>query len=281
MNIRPCQSIAGALLLSSAAVCGAAVKTERVEYTVGGQVMEGVLAYDDAKTQKVPGVLVCPEWWGCNQYGESRAKMLAEEGYVAFAIDMYGKGKQTTDPKQAAQWAGEVMKDVSVLRERAAGGLKVLAENARVDTKNLAAIGYCMGGTVALELARSGKPQSENLKVVAPFHAGTLLAEHAADNKNIKGTVAVFHGADDKFVPEGDVEKFHEQMKSNGVDYLFVSFGGAVHSFTNPNADKAGIPGVKHQKNADERSWSMLEELLEEKFEGVKEPAGEHKADGK
>jgi dienelactone hydrolase len=266
LMLKLCPPVAMILTLLAVSPASAAVKTERVEYTVAGQTFVGTLAYDDSVKDARPGVLVCHEWWGNNDYAASRAKMLAEQGYVAFALDMYGKDKLTTDPKQAGQWAGEVMGDVNVLRERAAAGLKLLAENARTDRTRLAAIGYCMGGTVALELARSGLKHTENLRVVAPFHAGKLLAQSPDDNKNIKGTVLVLHGQDDDFVPAGDIDKFHAQMKAAGTDYVFVAFSGAVHAFTNPGADAFKIPGVKYDRHADTRSWSMLSELFKEKF---------------
>lgn len=242
-----------------------AVQTQRIEYKDGDTVLEGVLAWDDAKanTEKpAPGVVVCPEWWGMNEYSQSRAKQLAELGYVAFAIDMYGKGKTTTDPKQAAQWSGEIMKDSQARRARAAAGLKVLTEQKIVDSSRLAAIGYCMGGTVAMELARTGAP----LQAIVAFHASTYSAQNPDDNKKIKGTVVICQGAEDGFVPEGEQAKFEKQMKDAGVDFVFVDFSGAVHAFTNPNADGYHVPGVKYNKNADARSWAVMKELFDEKL---------------
>lgn len=260
------KTVAIMITLLAGSAASAAVKTERIEYQVNGQTFAGTLAYDDAVKDPRPGVLVCHEWWGNNAYSAKRAQMLAEMGYVAFALDMYGKDKTTSDPKQAGEWAGQISSDNKLFRQRAAAGLKVLAENSRTDKTRLAAIGYCMGGTVALELARSGLPHTENLRVVAPFHAGKLLAQNPDDNKSIKGTVLVLHGQDDTFVPDGDIDKFHAQMKSASVDYVFVAFAGAVHAFTNPDADSHKIPGVKYDKHADTRSWSMLADLLKEKF---------------
>jgi dienelactone hydrolase len=249
-------------------LCDADIKTERIEYKIGDAVFEGVLAYDDEipADQHKPGVLVCHEWWGCNQYAQKRAEDLAEMGYVAFALDMYGKGQTTKDPKQAGEWSGKVMGDPQLLADRAAAGLKVLAEHARVDESRLAAIGYCMGGTVALELARSGRPHTDKLKVVTAFHASNFAAKDPAANANIKGSVLICHGADDTFVKPGHVEEFEKQMKEAKVDYQFISFGGAVHSFTNPDADKAGIPGVKYNIAADKRSWAAMTHLLRTNF---------------
>lgn len=242
-----------------------AVQTQRIEYKEGDTVLEGVLAWDDTKAsaeRPAPGVVVCPEWWGMNDYSQSRAKQLAELGYVAFAIDVFGKGKVTTDPKQAGQWAGEVMKDEKVRRARAAAGLKVLLDQKMVDRSKVAAIGYCMGGTLAVELARTGA----DLKAVVAFHASTYTAQNAADNKQIKGTVVVCQGAEDTFVPEGEQIKFEKQMKEAGVDFVLAVYSGAVHAFTNPNVDGLGIPGVKYDKNADARSWKLMQDIFAEKL---------------
>jgi dienelactone hydrolase len=258
-------------ILLSVLVCVAAraeVKTERIEYKVGDAAFEGVLAYDDkvpADTRK-PGVLICHEWWGCNKYAEQRARQIAEMGYVAFALDMFGKGKTTTDAKQAGAWSGQVMGDPKALADRAAAGLKILAEHARVDGTRLAVIGYCMGGTVALELARSGREHTQNLKAVVAFHASTLAAKDPAGNANIKGSVLICHGAEDGFVKPEQIERFHQQMKDAKIDYQFITYGGAVHSFTNPDADKAGIPGVKYNIAADKRSWAATKYLLGQVF---------------
>jgi dienelactone hydrolase len=253
-----------ALSCSSAAL--AEIKVEHIKYTCGQTTLEGVLVYDAAATDKRPGVLVCPEWWGRNDYADNRAKQLAALGYVAFAIDMYGEGKTTTDPKQAGEWSGQVMRDPKEMRSRAGAGLKVLAESARVDSTKLAAVGYCMGGTVALELARSAQPHTESLLAIVPFHASTIAAANAEDNKNIKGTVLVCHGQDDAFVRPEQIESFHKQMKDAGIDYAFVSFAGAVHAFTNPGADAFGVPGVKYNQKADRRSWSAMKDLFAEVF---------------
>lgn len=257
---------AAAMSFACSALAG--VKTERIEYKVGDQTFEGVLAYDEEikPGAQRPGVLVCPEWWGCNEYAKDRAEKIAAMGYVAFAVDMYGKGKTTSDPKQAGEWSGEVMNDPKVLDDRAAAGLKVLAEQSRVDPSRLAAIGYCMGGTVALELARSGRPHTENLRAIVTFHASKIAAADPASNANIKGSVLICTGADDGFVKPDQIERFQQQMKDAKIDYQLAIYGGAVHSFTNPNADKYGIPGVKYNIAADKRSWAAMAFLLQQMF---------------
>ncbi len=231
--------------------------------------------------ERRPGVLVCPEWWGCNDYAKERAIRLAELGYVALAVDVYGEGKVTDDPKQAGAWAGELMKDVSLVRQRARAGLEQLKIDLRVDTTKLAAIGYCMGGTVALELARDG----EDLDCVVAFHAGTILARDAKENSRLINsgcTVLLCHGADDGFVQPGHLDAFHEEMRGagggaaagGGVDYEVDSYAGAVHSFTNPGADAHTIPGVKYDARADHRSWERMKALFREKIPFTPVPAG-------
>ncbi len=257
-------TILATLMLTTAAT--AVIKTERIEYKHGETVLEGVMAYDDSIMEKRPGVLVCHEWWGCNEYAESRAKQLAELGYVAFALDMYGKGKTTTKGDEAGAWLGKLMQDPKAMRERAGAGLKILAESPRVNATKLAVIGYCMGGTIALELARSGLSHTENLRAVVPFHASVIAATDAADNKNIKGSILVCHGQADDFVKPEQIVAFHKQMSDAKIDYEFISFGGAVHAFTNPAADGSFSPSVKHDPKADKRSWGAMRSFLSERF---------------
>jgi len=269
MKLSKILSLALALLVFVDAA-HAEIKTQVVEYKHGDVVLEGFVAWDDAlaTAQKpAPGVVVCPEWWGNNEYSRGRAKQLASLGYVAMSIDMYGKGKVTSDPKQAGEWSGGVMKDAELVRARARAGYDQLAARADVDKKRMGVMGYCMGGTVSLELARSGAP----LAAVVVFHASNLLArgdEKAAleSNSRIKGVVTVCHGQDDAFVPAGDVDRFHAQMKAAKVDYQFIAYAGAVHAFTNPAADKAGLPGVAYDARADRRSWAAMEATFAEAF---------------
>lgn len=253
--------------LGIASAVHAAVQTKAVEYKHGDTVLVGLLAWDDAVQEPRPGVLICPEWWGNNEYSHGRARQLAQLGYVAFAIDMYGKDKDgkervTSDPKVAGEWSGGVMKDAKLRRERAAAGLGVLTHQAQVDSQRVAAIGYCMGGTVALELARTGA----ELKAVVAFHASRVCADAPEDNAKIRGTVLICHGQDDGFVQPGEIEKFHAQMKEAGVDYEFVAYAGAVHAFSNPKADEYKIPGVAYHAKADHRSWAAMRALFAEVF---------------
>jgi dienelactone hydrolase len=267
--------VLAALGVSSAVPASAEVKLVSVQYKHGDDMLEGYLAFDDAKVsakQPAPGVIVCPEWWGTNEYPKQRAKQLAGLGYVAFAIDMYGldatgKPVTTDDPNVAKTLSGAVMGDVQYVRARAKAGYDALVARPEVDKKHVAVIGYCMGGAVALELARSGA----SLEAVITFHASQLSARGddktaLADNQKIHAFVTICHGLDDGFVPAADVEKFHAQMKAAKVDYQFVGYVGAVHAFTNPEADKYKIPGVAYNAKADARSWELMKSALHEAF---------------
>jgi dienelactone hydrolase len=270
-SMRMALMVMAVVLLARSGVAG--IKTQVVEYKHGETTLVGYLAYDDAvATEKTPrpGVVVCPEWWGNDDYAHKRAEELAKAGYVAFSIDMYGKAegggaKTTKDPQQAGKWAGEVNGDAKVLRGRAMAGYNALAGQKMVDKTKMAAIGYCMGGTVALELARAGA----DLDAVVAFHASRIAAADPADNKKLKDngtTVLICHGQDDTFVKSEEITKFHQQMKDAKVDYEFVSYAGAVHSFTNPGADAHGMDGVKYDEKADKRSWDRMLALFREKF---------------
>jgi len=250
-----------AVILLSGAVAQAAVKTETVQYQVGGTQFRSVLAYDDAAKGKRPGIVVFPEWWGMNDYVKHRAQMLAELGYVALAVDLFGEGKTTEDPAEAGKLAGALKADRNVLRQRANAGLDQLKQNPHVDAGKLATTGYCFGGVAALELARSGA----DVKAVVTFHAALDSPDPAA-GKNIKGRVLICHGGDDTFVAPKDVEAFEQEMRQNHVDWQMNVYGNSVHSFTNPGADKHGIPGIAYNANADRRSWQAMREVFDAVF---------------
>ena len=232
-----------------------------VDYNDGDVKLRGTLAYDDAVKAPQPGILLVPEWWGHNDYIKRRAKEMAEQGYVAFAVDMYGVGNVTTDAKQAQAWSGPFYKDRAMMRQRVRAGLVVLKQQPNVDKEKLAAIGFCMGGTVALELARDG----EDLKGVATFHAGLQFPEPVKQG-NVKAKVLVMNGAADPHVPFADRQKFIEDMQNAGADIEFIDYGHAVHAFTNPDADKAGLDGVGYNAEAEKRSFRELRAFFTEIF---------------
>jgi dienelactone hydrolase len=251
--------LTAAFLFAGLSHARAQVKTEVVEYRHGDVVLEGYLAYDAALSGKRPGVLVVHEWMGHNPYVRKRAEQLAGLGYVAFALDMYGKGVRAKDAKEAAALAGKYKGDRPLMRARAGAGLDVLRKQARVDPSRLAVIGYCFGGTAALELARGGA----DLVSAVTFHGG-LDTPTPGDARNIKGKVLALHGGDDPFVPMKQVEEFQEEMRKGGVDWQFVSFGGAVHSFTNPEAGSDNSKGVAYNERADRRSWEAMKTFFAE-----------------
>jgi dienelactone hydrolase len=231
-----------------------------VDYAHDGAALQGYLVYDDAVKGKRPGVLVVHEWWGLNDYAKSRADDLARMGYVAFAADMFGKGIVTTDAKKAGELAGRFYGS-PLMRTRARAAYDVLAAQELVDGARTAAIGFCFGGTAALELAYGGAP----LAAVVSFH-GSLPAPKPEDYPNIKAAILACHGADDTFVKPEDIAAFEQAMRDAKADWLMASYGGAVHSFTNPNAGKAGIPGVAYNEKAALRSWSHMKAFFDEIF---------------
>jgi dienelactone hydrolase len=232
-----------------------------IEYKDGDAVLEGMIAYDDASTAKRPGVLVVHEWWGLNDHAKNSAKKLAELGYVAFAVDMYGKGIVTDDVKVAGKMSGALKGDRPGLRRRAQAALDVLRAYPLTDATKLGAIGYCFGGTTVLEIARSGAP----VKGVVSFH-GALGTPNVEDAKNIKGNVLVCHGADDPFVPEKEVAAFKQEMDAAKVHYQFKAYPGAVHSFTNPDVDRHKLDGAKYNAAAAETSWNDMKAFFADMF---------------
>lgn len=247
-------------LLSVATVLQAKIITKDIDYTAGDTQMSGYLAYDDSITDKAPGVIVVHEWWGNNDYPKMRARKLAELGYVAFAIDMYGKGKTTDNPKQAGEWSSQVKKEDDVEHHRFAAGLRVLQDQPNVDPNKIAAIGYCLGGGVVLDAARENMP----LMGVVSFH-GMLATDHPA-TEPIKPKILVCTGAADAFVPKSQVEGFKSEMQKVSADVKVIEYPGAHHAFTNPKADSYHIDNIKYDPTADQASWEAMKEFLKSVF---------------
>ena len=238
-----------------------AVRTEVVDYRHGDAILEGYLAYDDSIQGKRPGVIVVHEWWGINNYARMRTEQLAKLGYIAFAIDMYGKDVRAKDAKEAGSLSSTYRSDRALMRSRASAGLEVLKNHSLTDVNRIAAIGYCFGGTTVLEMARSGA----QLVGVVSFHGG-LGTPNPEDAKNIKGKVLVLHGADDPAVPPDQVIAFQDEMRKANVDWYFVSYGGAVHSFTNPDSGNDPSRGAAYNEKADKRSWEAMKHFFAETF---------------
>ena len=248
-----------AMLLAASSIY-AKIHTEAVEYKQGSTVLEGYLAYDDSMKSKRPGVLIIHQWRGIQPYEKMRAEQIADLGYVAFAADIYGKGIRPDTPAEAGKQAGIYRADRNLMRARAQAGLDQLRKFDEVDPAQVAAMGYCFGGGTALELARSGA----DLLGTVSFH-GTLDTPHPEDAKNIKGRILVLHGADDPGVSP-QVPAFQDEMRKAGVDWEFVSYGGAVHAFTDPSAGNDNSKGAAYNKKADERSWEEMKRFFKEIF---------------
>jgi dienelactone hydrolase len=251
-----------ATLTISAGTTRAAIKTEILSYQEGQVQARSILTYDDSVLGRRPGVLVVPEWWGLNDYTRMRARMLASLGYVALAVDVYGDGRNTSDPKQADAWAEPLQKgDRAELRTRIKAALIKLKSQARVDPEKTAAIGYCFGGTTVLELARSGA----EVDGVASFH-GHLETKSPARPGEVKARILVLTGAEDSFVSADQVEAFEDEMRKAGTDWEVNVYSGAKHSFTNPAADSYHVPGMAYNRIADSRSWQAMRDFFHEIF---------------
>lgn len=235
------------------------LKEENVNYTGDGVTMNGFIVYDENKEGARPAVLVIHEWWGLNDYAKSRAKQLAELGYIAMAVDMYGNGKTADNPDSAGKYANPFYSNPQMTKARFDAALEKLKTYSQTDGNKIAAIGYCFGGAQALNLARLG----EDLKGVVSFH-GNLLGVPLDKNK-LKADILVCHGAADPFVKQDEVDKFKQQMDSAGAKYTFKAYQGAVHAFTNPNATAMGekfkIP-IKYDAAADSASWNDMKEFF-------------------
>ncbi len=235
----------------------AAIQTKVIVYQDGPTECRGFLAWDDAQAGPRPGVLVVHEWWGLNDYARDRARQLAALGYLAFAADMYGEGKTTEHPSEAGEMASHVRANVQQWRARAGAGLDVLRSQPLCDASRVAAIGYCFGGSTALQLAYAGS----DLRAVATFHAA-LPTPTLAEAKRIRAKLLVNHGAADSFVPEASVQAFRRVLDEAQVAYDFEAYPGARHSFTVPTADSRGNEGMKYDAQADQQSWAKLKDLL-------------------
>ena len=237
------------------------VRSETVEYKLGDVTMIGCMAWDDAIQGQRPGVLVVHEWYGLNDYARSRARQLAQLGYVAFAVDMYGNGVIAKDSAEAGKLATALRSDRPLMRARAQAALETLRKNPLCDSQRIAAIGYCFGGGVVLELARSGA----DVAGVVSFH-GNLDTPNPEDAKNVRAKVLVLHGADDPHVNAEQVANFQQEMRATKVDWQMVSYGGAVHSFTNPASGDDPSKGVAYNAAADRRSWQAMKDFFDEIF---------------
>ena len=242
----------------------AEIISKEVRYKQGDTEMRGLVAYDDTVEGQRPGVLVVHEWWGHNDYARKRARMLAELGYVALAVDMYGDGKTADHPEDAGKFSSAVGGNLPLAKARFDAALNTLKQQPGVDPGKIAAVGYCFGGGLLLNMARMGT----DINGVVSFH-GSVATASPAKRGDIKTRILVFNGADDPFVKAEQIEAFKQEMQAAGADYRFVNYPGAVHSFTNPDADTLGkkfkLP-LAYNAEADKDSWQQTQAFFEELF---------------
>ena len=260
-----------ACLLSSLSAT-AAIQTEEITYQIDGQSFTGYVAWDDSIKGKRPGVLVVHEWWGHNAFARKRATQLAEAGYVALALDMYGDGKIAEHPDDAKQFMQAVLAEKGAALKRFEAAREQLALRSETDPEYIAAIGYCFGGGVVLNMARAGL----DLDGVASFH-GSLGTDAPAAAGSIKANILVFTGDDDPFAPPEQVDAFEAEMKAADANYQLVRYPGVKHSFTNPDADSFGkkfdMP-LEYNAEADRDSWEKTLAFFKTLFgQKVKPPA--------
>jgi dienelactone hydrolase len=252
--------ILAALVFWGSAAQGAVV-TKTISYRQGGADLQGYLAFDNRLKGKRPGVLIVHEWWGLNDYVRKRAEQLASLGYVAFALDMYGKNKVADHPAQAQEFVKQVTENVDAWRQRALAGLDILKKQPNTDSNRIAAIGYCFGGATVQHLAYSGA----DIKGIISFH-GPLVPPPASAVQQIKAKFLICHGAADPFNKPEMLPAYITAMNASGIDWQMVVYGHAKHGFTNPGADKYGMPQLGYNRSADLRSWQDMKQFFNEIF---------------
>lgn len=242
--------------LLSSAQKKSTINGEEVTYTsADGTTCKGYVAYNAAVKGKRPGVVIIHEWWGCNDYARKRARMLAALGYIAIAMDMYGEGKQGPTPKEAGELAGQYYGNPNLVKERIEAAINKLKEYPQTNENKMACMGYCFGGSMSLFAAKLGMP----FKGVVSFHGGLGGIPNVGGATESK--VLVCHGGADKFITDDDIKLFRHNLDSLKADYKFISYPGAVHAFSNPNATamgkKFGIP-IEYNAAADKKSWNDM-----------------------
>jgi dienelactone hydrolase len=238
----------------------AALRAKTVTYHAGDTTLKGYLVHDDRFKGRRPGILVVHEWWGLNDYARHRARMLAELGYTALAVDMYGNDKTAHDPKTAGAYSSAVKSDPAAEKARFLAAYRLLKRQRSVDPRRIGVVGYCFGGGVALDMARQGVP----LDGVVSFH-GSLGGLQPALKGKVKAKILVLTGAADPFNPPERVAGFEKDMKAAGADFRVISYPGAKHAFTNPEATALGekfkIP-IAYNAEADKKSWAEMKKFF-------------------
>ena len=250
-------------LLASAFAANAAPRADKISWSDDGKTFDGYLVWDDASKAPRPGLVMVPNWYGVNDHAVAKAKTLAGKDYVILLADMYGRGLRPANPDEAGKAASAVYADPAALRSRinvALATLRGAAKKAPVDSKRIGAIGFCFGGAVALELARSGA----DLAGVATFH-GNLSTKLPAKVGTIKAPLLVMNGADDKFISAEAIADFQSEMRGVKADWQFVNFGGAVHCFAEPD-EHGTVPGCQFHEPSYRRSVRMMRNFFADAF---------------
>jgi dienelactone hydrolase len=250
------------IAISGYTMTHAKIVTEPFDYTHEGVTCKGHICFDDAQQGKRPGVLVVHEWWGCNEFARARAAKVAELGYVALAVDMYGDGETATTAEAASKLAGKVSSDPALIRARAKAAFDAFKAHPRVDSSKIGAIGFCFGGSTCLHIAYSGL----DVKGVVSFH-GNPFPPTEAEAAQIKAKVLVLHGAADTLVPDERIAAFQDGMRKSKADWQLITYGNAKHSFTNPASTALNMNGVGYDAAADARSWEDMKQLFAEAFQ--------------
>jgi len=242
-------------------VAQGAVMTKTISYQEDGASLQGYLAYDNALKGKRPGVLVVHEWWGLNDYARKRATQLAAMGYVAFALDMYGKDKVADHPEQAKEFMKKVTQNVDTWQKRVLAGLEILKKQPNTDSNRIAAIGYCFGGSTVQQLAYSGA----DIRGIVSFH-GSLIPPTESAVKQTKAKILICHGASDPYTKPEALPTYLTTMNASGIDWKMSIYAHAKHAFTNPDADNYGMAALGYNRTADRRSWEDMKQFFNEIF---------------
>lgn len=257
MNALVAQLLTVLLTLLFASRLAAEVTMQTIEYKAGDTNLKGYAAWNPQLKGKLPVVLIVHEWWGNNQYSKDRALQLAEMGYLAFAIDMYGDGKTTDDPKQAEAWMTATRSKMATVTERIRAACDRAKSLPQADPDRMGAIGYCFGGMIVLEMARQHLP----VKAVVSFHGG-LLTDNPEATRDVTAKILVCNGQADVWVPQSEIDTFKKEMATAKADLTFINYPDAQHAFTNPVADSRKIEGVKYNAAADKKSWEDMTQFF-------------------
>ncbi|PWN06158.1 dienelactone hydrolase family protein [Rhodohalobacter mucosus] len=238
---------------------------EEVVYTAGEITMNGYIAYDESSENVRPGILVVHEWWGHNEHARNSAEKLAEMGYVALAVDMYGDGQVAQHPEEAMEFSGSVMGNFDTAQARFNAALETLKDHPLVDAGQTGAIGYCFGGSLILAMANTGA----DLDAVAAFHAGLQLPVMPQDE--IQSRILILNGAEDPLISAEDVENLTGALERVNADFRYVNYEGATHAYTNPAADSLGVAfglPLAYNADVDSLSWQEMNEFFDQTFNG-------------